>query len=147
MLHRKSLLYLFFSSPSCHSALHCPFLSIVSLPVLILILQPKAFITSFTHITELFECIQEASRKKKILIGTGAIKPGDVAGSRLLSERWSRRLRLMAETRPDCIALVLKGCEAVTTARSHLLQSGDSQLEQWRLQLHVLPTWVASGSQ
>lgn len=39
----------------------------------------------------------------------------------------------MAETRPDCIALVLKGCEAVITAHSHLAWSGDSQLQQWRL--------------
>lgn len=28
----------------------------------------------------------------------------------------------------------------VTTVLSHLVRSGDSQLEQWRLQLHVWPT-------
>lgn len=75
-----------FSSPPCDSALHCPFLSIVSLPILILILQPEAFIASFFHITEFFECTQEALRKNP-LIGTGIIKPGAVAGSRSLSER------------------------------------------------------------
>lgn len=78
-----------FSSPSCHSALHCPLLSVVSLPILILILQPEAFITSFFHITEVSECIQEGLRKKqtRTVTGTGAIKPGDMAGRRSLSER------------------------------------------------------------
>lgn len=57
----------------------------------------------------------------------------------------TRRLRLMAEIRPEWTALVLKGCEAVTITL--LVKSGDSQLEHWRLQLHVLPTWVVSGSQ
>lgn len=40
----------------------------------------------------------------------------------------------MAETRP---ALVLKGCGAVTTTLSHLVQSGDSEPKKWRLQLRL----------
>lgn len=74
---------MFISSPLCQ-----PFIAPSSLCLPILILQPEVFITSyFFHITELFECVQEALRKEKTLIGTGPIKPRDVAGSRELSER------------------------------------------------------------
>lgn len=142
MLHRKSLLCLFFSSPSCHSALHCSFLSIVSLPILILILQLEAFITSFFHITELIECIQEASRKKPHSRGQGLLclemwqEAGRYLKDDLTLMMLFRNKKIKANDRDEtrlhspCTERLWSSDNRLL---SHLAWSGDSQLQQWRL--------------
>lgn len=137
----------FFSSHSCHSVLHCPYLSIVC-PFFFSSCIMKHLLLNFVILQNWLNAFRKHQGEKKTTHrhrGYWACRCGrKQAWKMMLHSVETRRLRLMAETRP---ALVLKGCGAMTATLSHLVQSGDSELEQWRLQLRISPIWVVNGSQ
>lgn len=82
----------FFSSPSCHSVLHCLCLSIVCPFLFSSCIMKHLLLNFFSYYRSDWMHWGSIKGKKPLLIGTEVIKPGDVAGSRPLSERWSYTL-------------------------------------------------------